>query len=186
MNSQNPRRDRLKQLYAERAISFGDFTLASGKQSNYYINSKKILLHGEAVALLGELLFEATQDLKLDAIGGLEVGAIPMSAAAGYAYHVHGKPMEGFFVRKKAKDHGSQQLVEGVVAAGQSVVIVDDVLTTGESALQAVKAMEAFGCKVLRVICVVDRLQGAGEKLAGYDFRPLFTIADFGITPLKD
>lgn len=174
---------RLKELYARRAIAFGDFTLASGKKSTYYINSKKILFHAEAVALTGELLYEATKDLNAEAIGGLEVGAIPMAAAAALSYHQHGRTIEGFFVRKEPKKHGSKEMVEGVVSPGQGVVVVDDVLTTGGSALQAVKEMEKFGCKVLRVVCVVDRLQGAAEALAGYDFRPLFTIKDFGINP---
>lgn len=176
-------RDRLKTLFLARAVQFGDFTLASGKKSKYYINSKKVLFHAEAITLLGELLYDATKDLEFQAIGGLEVGAIPMAAAALTAFHRAGKPMEGFFVRKQAKSHGSQDLVEGQVKASDSVVIIDDVLTTGGSALQAVKAVEAVGAKVVRVVCICDRLQGAAEMLNGYDFRPLFTVRDFGIDP---
>ena len=174
-----PAWSRLRELYAQRAIAFGDFTLASGQKSRYYINSKKILFHAEAVALLGELLFEATKDLPIQGIGGLEVGAIPMAAAAAMHYHQRGRTIEGFFVRKQAKGHGSQERVEGVVKPGDKVVVIDDVLTTGESALQAVQVMEAFGCEVLRIVCVVDRLQGAAEKLKGHDFRPLYTIKNF-------
>lgn len=174
-------RDRLKTLYLQRAIFFGQFTLASGKTSNYYINSKKILFHSEAIALLGELLYQATCDLDLQAIGGLEVGAIPMSAAAALIYHHHGRCIEGFFVRKQAKEHGSRERVEGLVRAGDRVAVIDDVLTTGESVAQAIAAVEQLGAKVERVVCVVDRLEGARERLAGYDFRPLFTIEDFGI-----
>ncbi|QVL30608.1 orotate phosphoribosyltransferase [Telmatocola sphagniphila] len=172
---------RLRELYTQRAFAFGDFTLASGQKSSYYINSKKILFHSEAVALLGELLYEATCDLPIQGIGGLEVGAIPMSAAAGMYYHQKGRAIEGFFVRKQAKEHGSKERIEGVIKPGENVAIIDDVLTTGESALQAVKVMEEFGCKVLRVVCVVDRLQGAAERLKGYDFQPLYTVADFGV-----
>ena len=174
-------KDRLKELYLSRAIQFGDFTLASGKKSSYYINSKKVLFHSEAIALLGELLFEATKDLSLQAIGGLEVGAIPMSAAAAMFYHQQGREIEGFFVRKQTKDHGSKQRVEGEVKSGDLVVVIDDVLTTGESVMQAIEEVEKIGAKVARVVCVVDRLQGARERLSGYDFRPLFTIEDFGI-----
>ncbi len=141
------------------------------------------MFHSEALALLGELLFQATSDLNIQAVGGLEVGAIPMSAACVYRYHQAGKPMEGFFVRKKAKDHGSQELVEGVLKAGDNVAILDDVLTTGESVVQAIEAVEAKGATVSRVVCIVDRLQGAKERLAKYDFQPLFTVRDLGIDP---
>jgi len=174
-------RDRLKELYRDRAFAFGSFTLASGKTSSYYINSKKVLFHGEAVALLGELLYQATSDLPIQAVGGLEVGAIPMAAAAAMRYHQHGRSIEGFFVRKEAKGHGAKQRVEGEVKSGDRIAIIDDVLTTGGSVLQAIAEVEKIGATVLRIVCVVDRLQGAREALAGYDFRPLFTIRDFGI-----
>jgi orotate phosphoribosyltransferase len=176
-------RERLRQLFLERAVLFGDFTLASGKKSKYYINSKRVLFHSEAITLLGELLFDATKDLQFQAIGGPEVGAIPMAAAALVAYHRAGRHVEGFFVRKQAKGHGSKELVEGRVNTGDAVVVIDDVLTTGGSVVQAIDAVKAAGATVARVVCVCDRLQGAREALAGYDFRPLFTIRDFGIEP---
>ena len=177
-------RDRLKELFRARALQFGDFTLASGKKSTYYVNSKKVLFHAEALTLLGELLYDATKDLEFQAMGGLEVGAIPMSAAALTAFHRNGRALEGFFVRKKAKEHGAKELVEGQVGAGDKVVVIDDVLTTGGSVVQAIEAVEAKGATVLRVVCICDRLQGAREALAKYDFRPLFTIRDFGIEPV--
>lgn len=177
-------RARLRQLYLDRAISFGTFTLASGKTSNYYINSKKVLFHSEAVALLGEMLYQATQDLPIVGIGGLEVGAIPMAAAAAMRYHQHGRTIEGFFVRKEAKGHGSKQRIEGEIKPGDHVAVIDDVLTTGGSVVQAIEEVEKLGCIVDRVVCVVDRLQGAREALAKYDYRPLFTIKDFGIEPV--
>jgi orotate phosphoribosyltransferase len=176
-------RTRMLELFKARAVRFGDFVLASGKRSKYYINSKQVLFHSEALGLLGELLYDATNDLPLQAVGGLEVGAIPMAAACVYRYHQAGRPMEGFFVRKQAKDHGSQERVEGVLKAGDQVAILDDVLTTGESVVQAIDAVESKGAAVLRVVCIVDRLQGAKERLAKYDFRPLFTVRDLGIEP---
>lgn len=175
--------DRLKELFLARAVQFGDFTLASGKKSSYYINSKKVLFHAEAITLLGEQLAAATADLDFQAIGGLEVGAIPMAAAALTACHRAGRPVEGFFVRKQPKTHGSQDLIEGQVNAGDNVVVIDDVLTTGGSVLKAITAVEAVGATVVRVVCICDRLQGAAEALSKYDYRPLFTVRDLGINP---
>src|SRR5688572_23549445 len=103
MNSAS--RSRLLELFKSRAVSFGKFKLASGKESSYYINSKKVLFNAEAVWLLGDVLWELTKDLDIQAIGGLEVGAIPMATAAALRYHESGRPLEGFFVRKQAKDH---------------------------------------------------------------------------------
>jgi orotate phosphoribosyltransferase len=178
-------KERLKQLFRERALQFGDFTLASGKKSTYYVNSKKVLFHAETITLLGELIYESTQDLSFQAIGGLEVGAIPMAATALTAFHRHGRSLEGFFVRKQAKEHGSKELLEGQVNPGDKVVVIDDVLTTGGSVVQAIEAVEKRGATVLRVVCICDRLQGAQAALAKYDFRPIFTVRDFGIEPIS-
>src|SRR5207253_190871 len=169
---------RLLALFKARAVAFGDFTLASGQKSRYYINSKNVLFHGEAIALLGELLYDATRDLDIRAIGGLEIGAIPMATAAVLRYQQAGRTLEGFFVRKQVKGHGSQERIEGQVNAGDHVAVVDDVLTTGESVVQAIEAVEERGATVARVVCIVDRLQGARERLAKYDFRPLYTVRD--------
>jgi len=175
-------RSRLLEIFKKRAFSFGNFTLASGKQSSYYINSKKAIFQSEAVALLGELLWDATKDLDIQAIGGLEVGAIPMAAAAAMRYHLEGRPLEGFFVRKQAKTHGSQERIEGILNPGMRVAMVDDVLTTGGSVLEAIAEVEKRGAVVVAVICIVDRLEGAKELLAAkYAYKPIFTIRDFGV-----
>jgi orotate phosphoribosyltransferase len=176
-------RSRLLELFKARAFFFGRFKLASGKESSYYVNSKKALFNGEAVALLAEVLYELTKDLDVQAVGGPEVGAIPIAAAVALRYHHAGRPMEGFFVRKQPKGHGSQERVEGVLHPGHRVLVVEDVVTTGESVLQAIEEVEKVGGRVVAVACIVDRLEGAAGRLAKYDFRPIFTIRDFGVEP---
>src|SRR5437899_52386 len=176
-------RTQLLQAFKTRAFALGDFTLASGKKSSYYVNSKKAIFNGEVVNLLSEVLWEMTQELNIDAAGGLEVGAIPMAAVLAQRYAMHGKLLEGFFVRKQTKEHGAKERVEGVLKAGMRVAVLDDVLTTGGSVLQAIAEIEKAGAIVVAVVCIVDRLEGARAALAKYDFQPIFTIRDFGIEP---
>jgi orotate phosphoribosyltransferase len=174
----------LLELFKARAVSFGRFTLASGRESSYYINSKKAFLNSEVAWLLGDVLWDLTKDLNVQAIGGPEIGAIPMAAAAVVRYHQQGRPLEGFFVRKQAKGHGSQERVEGVLRGGDRAAVIEDVITTGESALQAVAEVERAGARVVAVSCIVDRLEGARERIAPrYNYLPIFTIRDFGIEP---
>jgi orotate phosphoribosyltransferase len=177
-------RDRLLDLFKSRAFSYGHFRLASGKESTYYINSKKAIFNSEVVSLLGEILWEMTRDLNIQALGGLEIGAIPMAAAAAARYHQAGRNLEGFFVRKEAKEHGSRDRIEGNLSAGMRVAMVDDVFTQGNSVLKAIEEVEKIGGKIVAVICIVDRLEGAREKLEPrFPYLPIFTIRDFGIEP---
>ena len=109
-----------------------------------------------------------------------------MAAALAQRYHLAGKELEGFFVRKQTKGHGSQERIEGIVKPGWRVVMLDDVLTTGGSVLQAIEVVEQIGVEIAAVVCIVDRLEGAREALAPkYDYRPIFTIRDFGVEPAK-
>src|SRR5262249_38114701 len=140
-------RSRLLELFKSRAFSFGRFTLTSGKESSYYVNSKKALFHSEVAALLGEAIWDRTKDLNIQAVGGLEIGAIPLATAAVLHYHREGRNLEGFFVRKEAKSHGSRERLEGVLPTGAQVAVLDDVLTTGGSVMQAIAEVEKAGAR---------------------------------------
>jgi orotate phosphoribosyltransferase len=175
---------RLLQLLKERSFRRGSFRLASGAESSYYIDGKASEVFSESAYLIGHVLYERTKDLDVEGIGGLEVGSVPLAAAAVIVYHLNGRSMEGFWVRDKVKDHGTKKLVEGVVRPGSRVVVVDDVVTSGGSSVKAVEAVRALGCEVVQVIALVDRLQGAEQLLHSQgvrDYRPVFTIRDFGV-----
>ena len=174
----------LLQLLKERSFKRGAFRLASGDVSDYYIDGRMTAVFSEGAHLVGETLYERTKDLNIDAMGGLEVGAVPLTTAAVISYHLHGRKMEGFWVRDKAKTHGTQKLVEGNLQRGSRVVIVDDVFTKGASAVKAVKEAQNLGCEVVLVLALVDRLQGAGELMKENgiaNYQSVFTIRDFGV-----
>ncbi len=179
-----PAETQLLQLLKDRSFKRGEFRLASGGMSNYYIDGKMTEVFSEAVPLIGEVLYERTQSLPIDAIGGLEVGAVPLTTATMFSYHLHGRKMEGFWVRDEVKRHGTQKLIEGNLAPGARVVVVDDVFTKGTSAAKAVRAVREIGCEVVAVLALVDRLQGAEELFKGMgiaNYQPIFTIRDFGV-----
>ena len=182
-------RGRLIELLKRDALRTGSFTLASGRTSHDYVDGRKVTLSAEGAALIGAGVIQLLADLpEVTAVGGLTMGADPIVGATLAVAGAGGRPgLRGFLVRKEAKAHGTGQRVEGPVEAGETVVIVDDVATTGGSSLQAVAAAEAMGCKVARVIAVLDRLEGAAAAFAakGLDFRALVTIRDLGVEPLK-
>ena len=179
-----PAQARLFQLLKDRSFQRGSFRLASGATSDYYIDGKMSEVFSEAAHLIGEVLYERTRDLTFDAIGGLEVGAIPLTTAAVISYHLHGGTMEGFWVRDKVKSHGTRKVVEGNLKPGSRVVIVDDVITTGSSSIKAIKEVKEMSCEVVRVLALVDRLQGAEKRFREEgvpSFEALFTLRDFGV-----
>jgi len=167
-------RETLKRLLLEKAIKTGEFTLASGKKSNFYVDCRKVTLHPEGAKLIGKLILDKIRGLKVDAVGGLTMGADPITSSV-----VALGSIPGFIVRKKEKEHGTKQKIEGIIEPGWSVVIVEDVATSGGSALQAIKAVEEFGAKVVKVIAVVDREEGAAGALKKYDFDPIFRKSEF-------
>jgi orotate phosphoribosyltransferase len=174
----------LLKLIEERSFKRGSFRLASGDVSSYYIDGKMTEVYSRGAFLIGEILYEHTKDLPIDAIGGLEAGAIPLATAAVIAYHLHGRPMEGFWVRDKVKMHGTQKTIEGNVPRGGRVVIVDDVITKGGSSLKAIKGVREAGAEVVLVLALVDRLQGAAQLFRDEgieNYRSVFTIRDLGV-----
>jgi orotate phosphoribosyltransferase len=175
---------RLLQLLAERSFRRGTFELASGGTSDYYIDGRMTEVFSGAIPLIGEVLFERTRDLGINAIGGPEVGAVPLTTATVFAYALHGRSMEGFWVRNAVKGHGTQKLIEGNLTRGDRVAIVDDVFTKGNSAARAVEVVRELGCAVVTVIALVDRLQGAARlfrDLGVDNYQAVFTIRDFGV-----
>jgi orotate phosphoribosyltransferase len=182
-------RERLITLLKRDALRTGNFTLASGRSSHYYVDGRKVTLSAEGAALIGAGVLDVLADRPdVAAVGGLIIGADPIVGATLAVAGARGlNRLRGFLVRKEAKGHGTSQLVEGPLEPGSSVVIVDDVATTGGSAFQAIAAVEALGCSVARVMVVLDRLEGAAEAFAakGLDFRALLTIRDLGVEPLR-
>jgi len=173
-------------LFRHKALKFGSFTLSSGKKASYYLDGKQVTLDPEGARLVGEGILDMLLVDRLPAaIGGMSIGADPITAAVVTMSAVRGTPVRGFMIRKEPKGHGTQQYVEGPVRPGEEVVIVEDVVTTGGSSLAAVDRAEAFGLKVIRVVGLVDRLEGGGEAFArrGLRFDSLLSIRDFGIEP---
>jgi len=157
-----------------------DFRLASGGSSNFFFDMKRTMFHPEGASLVTDLLFDAIKEEDFDYIGGLETGAIPIVAALCVRSWPE-KPIRGFFVRKEVKGHGTDQRVDGLLERGSKVILVEDVTTTGGSAMQAVNEAQQYECAILKVISVVDRLEGAEEnfRAAGIKFEALFTWRDF-------
>lgn len=178
----------LKELFRERALKFGDFTLASGKKATHYLDGKQITLHSKGLQLVSEGFLELLDTNEVDAVGGMSIGADPIAAGVLSAAAANGQELLGFLVRKESKGHGTNKYVEGPVQPGMKVAIVEDVVTTGGSSLLAIERVEDFGCEVVQVLTIIDRMEGgaANFKDNGYAFESLLTIEDFGITPPSD
>jgi orotate phosphoribosyltransferase len=180
-------RDALLELIRTESLRRGDFTLASGKKASYYLDCRNVTLHPKGANLIAAGMLDvirAAGDLP-DAVGGMAIGADPITASIVTLAGQQNLPLKGFMVRKEAKGHGTGKQVEGPVAAGQRVVIVEDVITSGGSALKAVDAAREFGLVVERVVAIIDRLAGGEEafKAKGLELLTLTTIRDFGIEP---
>jgi orotate phosphoribosyltransferase len=178
-------RARLADIIFRRSFGRGEIKLASGRTSDFYFNLKPTMLDPEGAALLAELTLDALANDNVDYVGGLEMGAVPIAGAIAQLSYLKGRPLPAIFVRKKPKEHGAKLAVEGLAKgetlAGKRVVVVEDVTTTGGSALKAVEAVRDAGGEVALVFTMVDREEGADEafKEAGLTFRSLFRAAEF-------
>ncbi|HEX9324177.1 MAG TPA: orotate phosphoribosyltransferase [Xanthobacteraceae bacterium] len=161
----------------------GSFVLSSGRASDYFLDLKPTMLHPQGAVLLAELVLNKLQDVKVHYIGGLAMGAVPLVSQVAMLSHSMGRSIPGFFVRKAVKDHGTQKLIDGVKQGDlerKSVVILEDVTTTGESAMQAIKAAQDAGAKIELVLAIVDREEGAAEffEKQGIPFKWLFRASE--------
>lgn len=163
-----PLQDRLVQILAERSARRGNFTLASGRQSTLYIDARLTTMSPDGLALIGPLALEvlSRSGWQVDAVGGLTLGADPISYAIAYASASTPTPLRSFTVRKEAKQHGTGKLIEGPFRHADHVAIVEDVITTGGSAVRAVEAVRAAGGIVSGIISLVDREEGGKEAIA--------------------
>lgn len=175
------KRRRLRDIIHQNSLlKYREFLLASGASSKYYFDMKMTTQDPEGAWLVGEVLFEYIRQFDFKYLGGLATGAIgPMISVCIRSWPE--RPIKGFFVRDEAKDHGTRKIIDGYIEDGASVIVVDDVTTKGDSAMKAVRALQARDCKVVCVISLVDRLEGAREnfKRAGIRFESIFTTDDF-------
>ncbi len=179
--------DALMDLLRQEALQTGEFTLASGAKASYYLDCRKITLHPQGANLIAEGMLEVMGnrgELPV-AVGGMAIGADPITASIVTIAGQRDLPLKGFMVRKEPKGHGTGKQVEGPVQSGDRVIIVEDVITSGGSAIQAVHAARKFGLQVDCVIAIIDRLAGgeAAFQKVGIELVTLTTIRDFGIEP---
>ena len=174
-------------LVEAKALKRGTFRLASGREASFYLDAKQVVLDAHGAMLVGRAILERLRSLGTlpAAVGGMSIGADPITSAVITMAGVEGLPLKGFMVRKEPKDHGTKKYVEGPVEPGQRVVIVEDVTTTGGSSLLAIDRVHEFGLVVERVVTVIDRLAGAKDAFAarGIPLESLVTIRDLGIEP---
>lgn len=175
-------RARLYDIIRAKSFVLGHVVLASGKESDHYFNMKPTMLDPEGATLLARLIFARIKDVKPDGVGGLEMGAVPLVAPiAAESFHA-GVPIPGFFVRKAQKGYGAQKQIEGLHDVnGKRLVIVEDVTTTGGSAMKALDVLKQAGAEIVMVISILDREEGAVElyRAAGIPFAFLFQASEF-------
>jgi len=161
-------REELRDLLIKKAYFREKIILSSGKQSDYYIDARRVTLTSQGAYLAGRLMLDAIKDEKIDAIGGPTLGADPLIGAIAVLRLQEGKPINTFIIRKTPKSHGKQQQIEGPdLKAGSRVVLIDDVATTGQAFCQSIDILTRMGVQIVKAICLVDRQEGAKEAVLG-------------------
>ncbi|MBF0570505.1 MAG: orotate phosphoribosyltransferase [Candidatus Omnitrophica bacterium] len=169
-------------LLKARAFFTGKFILSSGKESNFYLDARLVTLSAPGAYLTARIMLAMVKDDHLDAIGGPTLGADPMVGAIASLSFQEGRPINTFIIRKQPKAHGKQQQVEGpLLKEGGSVVIIDDVATTGKAFVESIEVLQKMNIKIKKAICVIDRGEGAHEALSKYGvpLQSIFTISEF-------
>lgn len=188
MKNNDPQLSRLSELVKELSVVHQKVTLASGKESDFYVDMRRATLHHEAAPLLGHVMLDLLEEngfpvSEIDAVGGLTMGADPVATAMLHAAAARGLSLDAFVVRKEAKDHGMKRLIEGPDVTGKRVVVLEDTSTTGGSPLQAAQSLAQAGAQVVAVAVVVDRDTGARERIedAGYPYFAALGLKDLGL-----
>ena len=172
----------LFRLLKTQAFSKGKFILSSGKESNFYLDARIVTLSAAGAYLTARIMLDMISKDQPDAIGGPTLGADPMVGAIACLSHQAGRPINTFIIRKQPKAHGKQQQIEGpLLKEGSSVVIIDDVATTGKAFVESIEVLQKMNIKIKKAICVIDRGEGASEALAKYKvpLESIFTISEF-------
>ncbi|MFP6570100.1 MAG: orotate phosphoribosyltransferase [Dehalococcoidia bacterium] len=170
------------------ALRFGDFTLTSGAKSSYYFDGRVLTLDPEGADLVSEAFLAMAVEVSAAGVGGPTVAAVPIAGALALRSRQAGTPMDGFFVRDAIKGHGARKQVEGAIKPGTKVVVFDDTVSTGGSLLNALDAIQEFGCEVVAVLCVLDRHQGGSDEVRtrGILFRAMLEADSDGNVAISD
>ncbi len=175
-------RQRLFEILKKDAFSFGKFILSSGKESSFYLDARRVTLSPEGAYLCGKIILDMVKNDKFDAIGGPTLGADPLVGALGVLSFEAGHPVNTFIIRKAPKAHGKQQQIEGpLIPDGGTVILVDDVATTGKAFVESLDVLDKIGIKVRKCVCIIDRNEGGREavKARGCELVAIFQAEEF-------
>jgi len=172
--------DQLREIVRRDAVKFGKFTLSSGKESDLYVDLRKVTLNPVGASIIGSLISDIIKDRKVDAVGGMSVGADPIAVATSLAAYQEGREIMAFLVRKTQKTHGTGNVIEGPIKTGQRALVVEDVITTGASTISAIERIKEAGLEIELVVAIFDRCEGGREAIEalGYEVRSLLTRHD--------